>query len=115
MVKRFDNSHHLFSLYIYGSYYFIFPWLRSKHAEYKDFFNLTNSVYIKKDTVRNNCMEDKTLSYHIFESLHPTFPSYCQIKLFILLSFFLFLKVSSLSLKQINFFGTNYGLPCKTT
>ena len=38
IVKSFDKSHNLFTRHIF-CYYFVFPWLRFKLAEYK--FSLT--------------------------------------------------------------------------
>ena len=54
-------------------------------------------------------MKDKTLPYPIFSPFHPPYAKLLS------LHFFLFQKVSSLSLtKEINFCRTNYDLLSKT-
>ena len=59
---------------------------------------------------RNYCLKED----YPFLTISPWTFSNCQIKICIF-TFFFFENVSSLSLKQIKFCGTNYGLSSKTT
>ena len=43
LVKRFDKSHHLCILHIFG-YYFVMPYLRFERAKVSRFCNLNNLI-----------------------------------------------------------------------
>ena len=69
IVKSFHKSHHFFNLHIFG-YYFVFPLLTFKHAEYKVLW-LTNKAFTKKDIVREYLHEKWNLSLPYFLTISP--------------------------------------------
>ena len=69
IIKSFYKSHHFFNLHIFG-YYFAFPLLTFKHAEYK-VLQLTNKAFTKKDIVWEYLHEKWNISLPHFLTISP--------------------------------------------
>ena len=64
MVNFFDRSHHLFTLHFFG-HYFVFLWLRFKHAE----GSLTYQIFSKKQIVQEQLHDAWKIKSHFITIL----------------------------------------------